>query len=321
MLWAFHVVWYAMTADTVLSDVLGSDTRRQLPQVKIPYIYRSNKKGNCLGSVGRWGLLKQALRSFSALKPLKWAFYRGFRAGDSGIFEKNDPNCHSRRCQFGAQSGKTGLVASRPWAIASRFGRKMKKSAASAFVSEKLFIFAAVLIIYGMKKVFIVMVMALLSLGAQAQSLGYTGFVDEKDLLGKWVIFNAEGDWESLKKPSAELPDMNITFYENGEADLGGIDRGSNYVYDWFISNSNKLHFITLNKAVRFIIWNYTKDELLVLRAFNKSIFLHFKKDNSSNVSSVRINKTDNQKYNIQGVKVEDPEGIYIQNGQKFIAK
>ena len=121
MLWAFHVVWYAMTADMVRGDVLGSDTRRQLPQVKSPYIFRSDKKGNCLGSVGRWGLLKQTLRSFSALKPLKWAFYRGFRAGDSGIFVKNDPNCHSRRWQFGAQSGKTGSVAVRPWAIASRF--------------------------------------------------------------------------------------------------------------------------------------------------------------------------------------------------------
>ena len=120
MLWAFHVVWYAMTADMVLSDVLGSDTRRQLPQVKIPYIYRSNKKGNCLGSVGRWGLVNQALRSFSALKPLKWAFYRGFRAGDSGIFAKNDPNCHSRRCQFRARSGKNDIYDGRPWAIAIR---------------------------------------------------------------------------------------------------------------------------------------------------------------------------------------------------------
>ena len=173
-----------------------------------------------------------------------------------------------------------------------------------------------------MKKVFMFLMMALMSLGAQAQSLGYTGYVDEKDLLGKWVIFNAEGDWETLKKPSAELPDMNITFYENGEADLGGIDRGPNYVLDWFISNSNKLHFITLNKAVRFIIWNYTKDELLVLRAFDKSIFLHFKKENSSAVQSTRGDVfNDNQKYNLQGVKVENPEGIYIQNGQKFIAK
>lgn len=56
---AFHVVWYAMTADVVLSDVFGSDTRGQLPQVKSRYIFRSEKKGNCLGSVGRWGLLRQ----------------------------------------------------------------------------------------------------------------------------------------------------------------------------------------------------------------------------------------------------------------------
>ena len=83
-----------MTADVIWADGFGSDTRGQLPQAKSLYIFRYQKKGNCLGSVGRWGLLKQALRSFSALKPLKWAFYRGFRAGDSGIFAKNDPNCH-----------------------------------------------------------------------------------------------------------------------------------------------------------------------------------------------------------------------------------
>ncbi len=56
MPWAFHVVWYAMTADMVRVDVFGSDTRRQLSQVKSPYIFRSGKKGNCLGSVGRWGV-------------------------------------------------------------------------------------------------------------------------------------------------------------------------------------------------------------------------------------------------------------------------
>ena len=39
------------------SHIVGSDTRGQLPQVKSPYIFRFEKVGNCLGSVGRWGLL------------------------------------------------------------------------------------------------------------------------------------------------------------------------------------------------------------------------------------------------------------------------
>ena len=69
--------------------------------------------GIVIYEIDSWGLLKQALRSFSARKPLKWAFYRGFRAGDRGIFVKNDPNCHPSMRQFGAQSGKTDSVASR----------------------------------------------------------------------------------------------------------------------------------------------------------------------------------------------------------------
>ena len=69
----------------------GGDTSGCATQVKTLDIFRSKEKGNCLRSVGRWGLVNQALRSFSALKPLKWAFYRGFRAGDSGIFVKKRP--------------------------------------------------------------------------------------------------------------------------------------------------------------------------------------------------------------------------------------
>ena len=46
----------------------------------------------------------------------------------------------------------------------------MKKSAASAFISEKLFIFAAVLILYGMKKVLIFMVVALMGAKAYSQN-------------------------------------------------------------------------------------------------------------------------------------------------------
>lgn len=77
---AFHVVWYAMTADIVRVDVVASDTRGQLPQVKSRYIFRSKKKGNCLRSVGRWGLLSP---SWGALfvphtpeTPINRDFYR-----------------------------------------------------------------------------------------------------------------------------------------------------------------------------------------------------------------------------------------------------
>ena len=83
------------------------DTSGSATQAKRLDIFRSECQGNCLGSVGRWGLPRQARGAFSARKPLKRAFYRGFRARGSGILTKNDPNCHPPEWQFGAQSGKT----------------------------------------------------------------------------------------------------------------------------------------------------------------------------------------------------------------------
>ena len=75
-------------------------------------------------------------------------------------------------------------------------------------------------------------------------------------------------------------------------------------------------------KSRRYIIWDYIKDEILVLGTFDRQNLLFLRKINSASIRKVTntIN-IDNAKYNLQGVKVEDPEGIYIQNGQKFIAK
>lgn len=62
------------------ADVFGSDTRRQLLQVKSPYIFRFLKGGNCLGSVGRWGLVSQQWGAFFAPHtpetPINRTFYR-----------------------------------------------------------------------------------------------------------------------------------------------------------------------------------------------------------------------------------------------------
>ncbi len=62
------------------ADVVGSDTRRQLPQVKSIYIFRFEKVGNCLGSVGRWGVLGQQWGALFAPHapemPINRDFYR-----------------------------------------------------------------------------------------------------------------------------------------------------------------------------------------------------------------------------------------------------
>ena len=64
------------------------------------------------------------------------------------------------------------------------------------------------------------------------------------------------------------------------------------------------------------------KNEKLVLATFDKKNFLYLQKDEPTSVRSMTKEEIpDSNKYNLQGMKVEDPEGIYIQNGQKFIAK
>jgi hypothetical protein len=62
------------------NDGLAGDTRPVLAQVKTLYIFRLIKGGNCLGSVGRWGLLKQQWGAFFAPHtpetPINRDFYR-----------------------------------------------------------------------------------------------------------------------------------------------------------------------------------------------------------------------------------------------------
>lgn len=110
---------------------------------KNPDIYRSDRGGNCLGSIGRWGLGSGTDKVFSFSRALQSLYLRDFTVLRPWNFDKNAPNCHSSRWQFGAQSGKTVPIAIRWWAIASRFGWKTKKSAYGALLSGKIFIFAS----------------------------------------------------------------------------------------------------------------------------------------------------------------------------------
>ena len=163
------------------------------------------------------------------------------------------------------------------------------------------------------------MVMALTSLVAQAQECGYTGYIDELDLIGKWSAYDYEGDVSKFGG-EVKFEYMALDFKESGEVIANGFDLG--WISDYFISNTNKLHFVIAAKSRRYIIWDYIKDEILVLGTFDRQNLLFLRKINSASIRKVTntIN-IDNAKYNLQGVKVDDPEGIYIQNGQKYIAK
>ena len=171
-----------------------------------------------------------------------------------------------------------------------------------------------------MKKVLFVLMMALMSLGAQAQEFGYSGYVDESDLTGKWSACKYEGDLSAFHCSDRYFDITSITFKEDGTIWSTGFDIG--WPLDWFISNNNKIHFIITNHVFKFIIWEYVKNEKLVLATFDKKNFLYLQKDEPASVRSMTKEEIpDSNKYNLQGMKVEDPEGIYIQNGQKFIAK
>ena len=114
MLWAFHVVWYAMTADVVLSDVFGSDTRGQLPQVKSRYIFRSEKKGNCLGSVGRWGLLRQQWGALFAPHTPETLINRAFLIPQPWNFCKKRPKLPLAEMTIRGPKRKNGTICHPP---------------------------------------------------------------------------------------------------------------------------------------------------------------------------------------------------------------
>lgn len=183
-----------------------------------------------------------------------------------------------------------------------------------------------------MKKVFIVLVMALMSLGAQAQDEDVDIDIDESVLLGHWESMG------TLLRFSEEgyLWIRGFTFNSEGLSYIEVYNDEGQFVLpyncsDYFVSNQNKLHFVpdgsqnTLYQ--KFVIERFYKrwDDylIMVLRRFGDQYSYSFrKKIESSSVNSAKLTQQySGDKYNLQGMKVEDPEGIYIQNGQKFIAK
>ena len=60
----------------------------------------------------------------------------------------------------------------------------------------------------------------------------------------------------------------------------------------------------------------------MTLKTYDGKGLVQLKRVDTSNVDATQVKrKNDSKKYDLQGKKVEDPEGIYIQNGQKYIAK
>lgn len=170
-----------------------------------------------------------------------------------------------------------------------------------------------------MKKVFIIMMMALMSLGAQAQT--FYGKVDETDLLGSWEVTSISG---SYPYTSYYVP-LGFKFGYDGSCQKVISPNESLTFRAFFISNGDKLHIIDCywNMICEAYIVKEFDTETMVLNSLDKICTIELKKTSTS-IYSARMNSEKNKdgdKYTIQGLKTEDPEGIYIQNGKKFIAK
>lgn len=165
-----------------------------------------------------------------------------------------------------------------------------------------------------MKKVFLLAVLAIMSLNTLAQGLE----IDEKDLVGTWKgsMIGSFGNVEAFN---------GITFREDGGGNLHLDPYGVKYFYLSFLSNENKLNLLFYNddvKALKFQILQYTKGETMQLADLSgKNLLVLFKQETEGIRAHTYSPAQDSTKYNLQGVPVTSPRGVYIQSGKKQIAK
>lgn len=172
-----------------------------------------------------------------------------------------------------------------------------------------------------MKKIIFLLAMTLMGLYAQAQLVGYQGHVDEYDIQGRWVVSSFEG-WLIQIDREFEY----ISFSGNQPGRLLMKTGDDIFISQWYISNSNKLHVVLSDGHVLyFVITDYAKGEqdVMKLKSFDDACTIELKMDCPINhVNTPRFNENSSSSpYNLQGMKIEDPDGIYIQNGRKYIVK
>ena len=172
-----------------------------------------------------------------------------------------------------------------------------------------------------MRKILFLLAMALMSLGAQAQIVGYQGHVDEYDLLGRWIVTSFEG---RLIQIDREFEYMDFSGNQLGRLYM---KKGDDLFYSlWFISNSNKLHIkLDDGHVLNFVIMDYKRGEkdYLKLKSFDDACTIELKMDWPVNhISSIENSPTNRSTtYNLNGIAIESKDGVCIQNGKKYISK
>lgn len=171
---------------------------------------------------------------------------------------------------------------------------------------------------------------------------------DETQLIGKWNVTSATGNWNnyitSIK--TIQLGDVKIvrkyhwgndTYWKAGY--LANIDlmaeeqleddtvKEMTFIYDFFISNGNKLHIITdddlSNNSIRLVI-KELNDETMTLESFDGTAQFVLSKESAA-VQTIQSDVTNQSStiYDVQGRPVSNIQSgnIYIQGNNKFIAK
>ena len=168
------------------------------------------------------------------------------------------------------------------------------------------------------KKIFLALILAMLTLGINAQSVGYKGVIDEYKLQGSWVTDSCSGKIVSLDG----VPDhFSLSQYSSN---LWGVSTDAR-LDEWFISNGNKMHWkLSDGKTIYFVIMDYDDaKKTMTLKTFDDACTMYVHQWQSATaISSAKIvDNNDTRKYDLQGRQVYEPKGVYIQGGQKFISK
>lgn len=166
---------------------------------------------------------------------------------------------------------------------------------------------------------------------------------DETDLVGKWNVTSMTGNvniriisFESIYFGDTRVVEDGdewlcagyIGECKSNDLDLeepGAIETWSRMpIFDFFISNNNKLHLNTFvgSNEIRLVIKEW-KDGVMKLETYDGKTKIELKKDTSAVNSVVTETPHNTSIYDINGRKVRTTEkgNVYIKGRNKFIAR
>lgn len=160
---------------------------------------------------------------------------------------------------------------------------------------------------------------------------------DETDLVGKWNVTSMTGNVNNCINSFESLYFGDTRVVEDGDEWLcagylgecktndedGAIQTWIKMpIFDFFVSNNNKLHINTFDGNIRLVIKEW-KDGVMNLETYDGKTKIELKKDTSA-VNSVVTETPDNTSiFDIKGSKVRTTEkgNVYIKGRNKFIAR